>query len=77
MNRILVAESLAAEGLAILRAGAEVDDRGDLSRDALIAAVLGCQGLIVRSGTRVDRELIEAGAESAGDWPRGCGRGQH
>ena len=60
MNRILVSEALAEEGLAILRGGAEVDARDGLSRAELVAAIAGCQGLIVRSGTRVDRELIEA-----------------
>ena len=60
MNRILVSESLAEDGLAILRGSAEVDARDDLSRSALLAALSDCQGLIVRSGTRVDRELIES-----------------
>ena len=58
--RILVSESLAEEGLAILRGVAEVDARAGLSRDELVAAIADCQGLIVRSGTQVDRELIEA-----------------
>ncbi|MDE2968396.1 MAG: phosphoglycerate dehydrogenase [Chloroflexota bacterium] len=61
MNRILVSESLAEEGLAILRERVEVDARAGLSREELVAAIADCQGLIVRSGTRVDRELIEAG----------------
>ena len=60
MNRILVSESLAEEGLSILRAGAEVDTRYGLPADELLQAIGGCQGLIVRSGTRVDRQLINA-----------------
>ena len=60
MNRILVSESLAEEGLSILRAGAEVDTRYGLSQVELLNAIEECQGLIVRSGTRVDRALIEA-----------------
>ena len=59
-DRILVSETLSEEGLAILRGAAEVDARVDLSRHELLAAIQACQGLIVRSGTRVDRELIEA-----------------
>ena len=59
-DRILVSEALAAEGLAILRGQAEVDARDGLSRDELAAAIADCHGLIVRSGTRVDRALIEA-----------------
>ncbi len=58
MARILVSEPIAEEGLAILRGGAEIDARDQLSRPELLAAVADCQGLIVRSGTRVDRELI-------------------
>ena len=60
MTRVLVAEPLAEEGLAILRASAEVELRDGLSRDSLLAAIATSQGLIVRSGTRVDRELIES-----------------
>jgi len=60
MNRILVSESLAEEGLSILRGGAEVEACYSLSRAELLSAISDCQGLIVRSGTMVDRELIEA-----------------
>ena len=60
MNRILVSESLAEEGLSILRSGAEVEARSQLSRDELLEAIEDCHGLVVRSGTRVDRELINA-----------------
>ena len=60
MNRVLVSESLAEEGLAILRGAVEVDARDGLSRSDLIDAIGDCHGLIVRSGTRVDRELIES-----------------
>ncbi len=56
--RILVSESLAEEGLSILRAAAEVDARTGLSRTELTEAIADCQGLIVRSGTQVDRDLI-------------------
>ena len=60
MNRILVSESLAEEGLAILRGAAVVDDRSGCAREELIGAIADCQALIVRSGTLVDRELIES-----------------
>ncbi|MCY3733068.1 MAG: phosphoglycerate dehydrogenase, partial [Chloroflexi bacterium] len=59
-HRILVSESLSEEGLSILRAGAAVDERFDLEQSELRNAIAGCHGLIVRSGTRVDRALIEA-----------------
>lgn len=60
MARILVSERLADEGLAILGREAEVADGVGLSRAELLGAIADCQGLIVRSGTQVDRELIEA-----------------
>ncbi len=60
MARILVSEPLAEEGLSILRDGAEVDARYSLSRPELLSAIADCQGLIVRSGTKVDQELIES-----------------
>jgi D-3-phosphoglycerate dehydrogenase len=63
MNRVLVSESLAEEGLSILRDGAEVianSSLSSLSRSELLSAIPECHGLIVRSGTRVDREVIES-----------------
>ena len=60
MHRILVAEPLAADGLAILRDSADVDAPSGLSRAELLEAAADCQALIVRSGTQVDRELIDA-----------------
>ncbi|MXX79772.1 MAG: phosphoglycerate dehydrogenase [Chloroflexi bacterium] len=59
-HRILVSETLSEEGLAILREAAELDARDAIERPELIAAIRSCHGLIVRSGTRVDRELIES-----------------
>ena len=60
--RILVADEILPEGLALLRTapGVEVDDLR-LSRAELLAQVGDYQALIVRSGTPVDRELIEHG----------------
>ena len=57
--RILVADEILPEGLALLRTapGVEVDDLR-LSRAELLAQVGDYQALIVRSGTPVDRELI-------------------
>ena len=60
MPRILVAEPLAEDGLRILRSAADVVTGDHLSRSALPDALADCQGLIVRSGTQVDRALIEA-----------------
>ena len=63
MDRVLVSEPLAKEGLAILQRSSRVDAQYELSRAELIQAVADCQALIVRSGTRVDRELIKSAPE--------------
>ncbi|HTD36452.1 MAG TPA: hydroxyacid dehydrogenase, partial [Candidatus Limnocylindrales bacterium] len=61
-KRVVVAEPFAERGLAVLRdAGIEVDSRVGRSRDELVAALAEADGLIVRSETRVDRELLAAG----------------
>jgi D-3-phosphoglycerate dehydrogenase len=59
--RILVAEPLAREGVALLRAHHEVDERPGLPRDELCAAISDYDALVVRSQVQVDRELIAAG----------------
>ena len=63
MDRILVTEKIAPEGLAVLRQAAEVDVRLDLDRDALLAAIRSYDALVVRSATKVNAELIEAGEQ--------------
>lgn len=60
MMKVLVSESLSEEGLDKLRTETEVDDRS-LSREELLAAIGGYDALIVRSATKVDKELLEAG----------------
>ena len=59
-NRILVTEPVAEEGLAALRTAAQIDVRRDLSTDALAAVIGDYDGLIVRSGTRVNADVIAA-----------------
>ena len=61
-KRVVVAEPFAEHGLAVLRAaGIEVASQVGRSRPELIAALADADGLIVRSETRVDRELLAAG----------------
>jgi D-3-phosphoglycerate dehydrogenase len=61
-KRVVVAESFAEQGLAILRqAGITVDSMVGRSREDLKASLETADGLIVRSETRVDRELLAAG----------------
>ena len=59
--RILVADSIAQEGVERLRqGGAEVDIRTGLSQDELSDVIGGYDALLVRSATQVPRRLIEA-----------------
>lgn len=60
-QRIVVAESIAEEGLEILREAGEVDVAAGAPREELIERLAGATALIVRSGTQVDAELIAAG----------------
>jgi D-3-phosphoglycerate dehydrogenase len=59
--RILVAEPLASEGVALLREGHEVDERPGLSRAEFLACLPAYEGLLVRSQVQVDAEAIAAG----------------
>jgi D-3-phosphoglycerate dehydrogenase len=61
-KRVVVAESFAEQGLAILRqAGITVDSMVGRSREDLKASLSDADGLIVRSETQVDRDLLAAG----------------
>ena len=59
--RILVAEPIAEEGVARLRAEHEVDERPGVTRDELCSILAGYDGLVVRSQVQVDRDIISAG----------------
>lgn len=59
MARILVAEKIADAGLALLReAGHDVDVQIGLSPEELRAEIVGTAGLVIRSATQVDAELL-------------------
>jgi D-3-phosphoglycerate dehydrogenase / 2-oxoglutarate reductase len=58
--RILVAEPLAAEGIAKLRDRHEVDERIGLGRDELCRIIPEYDALVVRSQVKADAELIAA-----------------
>ena len=62
MPRVLVADELDPGAIAYLATGAETLVAPGLGREALLAAVADCDALLVRSGTRVTREVIQAGA---------------
>jgi D-3-phosphoglycerate dehydrogenase len=58
MDRILVTETIAEEGLAALRAVAEVDLRTNLDKAQLIEVLPTYDALIVRSATKVTAEVL-------------------
>jgi D-3-phosphoglycerate dehydrogenase len=59
--RILVVEPVAAEGIELLRAHHEVDERIGLSREEIIAILPEYDALVVRSQVKADAEMIAAG----------------
>jgi len=63
--KVLVTDSLAPQGLEILEAaeGLDVDYRPGLPPGDLLEAVADAEGLVVRSGTKVSREVIERAAK--------------
>jgi len=57
--RVIVADPVSVEALERLRSVATVETAYDASRAALLELVADCDGLIVRSRTPVDAELLE------------------
>src|SRR5262245_45780538 len=61
MPRVLISDKLESPGLDLLRqAGVELDERHGLKGAALQEALRAADGAIVRSGTPVTAELLEA-----------------
>ncbi|KAE9621250.1 hypothetical protein Lal_00023678 [Lupinus albus] len=58
---ILVSEKLGEAGLEVLRGYGNVECIYDLSQEDLCKKISECDALIVRSGTKVTREVFEAG----------------
>jgi len=58
--RILVTDPLADEGLAILEEFGGVEVLPNLSEDELVQAIVGADGLVIRSGTQVTERIIRA-----------------
>ena len=63
MARILIADTLALEGIELLRARHDVEVRTGLSEDELVAAVADIQALVVRSQTQVTARVIAAATQ--------------
>ena len=57
--RVLVAEKIAATGVDMLRERFDVDLGTDWSRDELLERIGGYHGMLIRSATKADAELIE------------------
>ncbi|PKA67042.1 D-3-phosphoglycerate dehydrogenase, chloroplastic [Apostasia shenzhenica] len=57
---VLVSEKLGEAGVALLRDFANVDCSYNLSQEELCSKISLCDALIVRSGTKVTREVFEA-----------------
>ena len=62
MPKVLVSDPMAPEGLEILERarGLEVVNAPDLSHQELLEAVRDAEGLVIRSGTKVTAEVLEA-----------------
>ncbi len=63
MAKVLVTDSLAAQGLAILEQspGLEVEARPGLAPGELLEAIRDAEALVIRSGTKVTADVIAAG----------------
>ncbi|MBI2851150.1 MAG: phosphoglycerate dehydrogenase [Chloroflexi bacterium] len=61
MTKILIADPVGEEGLALLRACAEVDIKTGLKPEELISIIGNYDALVVRSQTKVTAKVIEAG----------------
>ena len=60
--KILIADEISSEGIDILRkAGFELDLKFDITYDELKKIISNYEGLVVRSRTKVDNDIIEAG----------------
>ncbi len=58
---VLISDGLDESGKKLLREAARVEDRPGISPAELLEAVAGCEALIVRSRSKVTREVLAAG----------------
>ena len=61
--KVIITEKMAEEGVEILRQNCEVDYLYDISREELLQVIDQYDGLIVRSVTKVNEELISRGTK--------------
>ena len=60
--RVIITDNLAEEGIKKLREFAEVDVELDLSKEDLEKRIADYDAIVIRSGTKVTKEIIEAGS---------------
>lgn len=61
MKKVLVTEKIANEGIDLMRLkGIQVDVKTDIKRDDLLNSINEYDALVVRSATKVDKELMDA-----------------
>jgi D-3-phosphoglycerate dehydrogenase len=58
--RVLVPEKLSPDGLAILSPSLSIDERKNLSSEELLSIIGDYEALIIRSETKVTKELLRA-----------------
>ena len=63
MLKVLVSDSIAQEGIDLLKERAQVDVRTSLDKEELKGILGDYDGLIVRSETKVTADVVEAGAK--------------
>lgn len=61
--KVLVAEKIAPSGIDQLKAEFDVEVKTDLSHEELVAEIPGYDALIVRSASKVTRDVIDAGTD--------------
>ena len=60
-NKILIADGLSEDGIALLKTGGEVIVNSKITAEELVAALPEYQALVVRSRTKVNAKVIAAG----------------
>ncbi len=62
MKRVIVTDNLSEGGIKKLREFAEVDVELDLSKEELKERIADYDAIVIRSGTKVTKEIVEAGS---------------
>ncbi len=61
--RIIITERIHEQGIQLLQRKAQVDCCFDISREELLKCIGDYDAMIVRAATKIDQEIIEAGAK--------------